>query len=226
MAVSYFAQLCSSRAGRRWPGRLSIAELPEFGEYDEHLAGSGPLGDYCVRVWAGPVVVLSQSCEIQQAHDEDSRLVVAPLVTPEQWQEGPWDAFRKGLPIPGYHYLPKPDEAEREVLAMPEDQESEYAVVFASQTLTHRGLITAARFARIVDVVALQDSYARSTTIRGLASTRELGGLEGKRIVSALETPVTNPGPVRLAKVHLVDDSDGSTDEITVAWGVRSLKKA
>lgn len=211
---------------KRWPGEKVIDALPLFGEdgeFDEYVDGDG---GYRVFVWKGLVIVLHQNCEIANAHEEDSRLVVAPVVSPAQWPSGQWTNLRENR-LPGYFYLPESTAEEDEVLEGPIP---EGVVVFASCANISRELLLKTRIARVSHdhLVALQDAYVRTSTVRGLASTRELDVLSGKTIISAQETSVSVPGPVQLTKVFLAGDSGEpeDEDEMTVAsWGVRRVKK-
>jgi hypothetical protein len=102
----------------------------------------------------------------------------------------------------------------------------EGAVVFSSRTLSHTELVAPVRFARLAHerLVEFQDAYARSVTVRGLASTREFEGIRGATISEIAETGLTDPGPVRLAKVTLAGTSEEEENEITVAWGFRKTR--
>lgn len=198
--------------------------MPTFGDGGQADAlDPGDEYDYIVYVWKGPVIVLHQNCEIAHAHPEDSRVVIAPLVSPDAWPDGPWKELRENS-IPGYYYLPATTPEEAEALGT-EIEES--VIVFSSVTTISRELLTHQRVARVrhEKLVELQDGYARATTVRGLASTRELDGLSGKRIVKATESSLTSPGPVRLAKILLTGGDPEEEDEVTVAWGLRKARE-
>jgi hypothetical protein len=47
------------------------------------------------------VLILHQSCEIDFADLEDSRLTMAPIVASAEWPDAPWDMLRQNV-IPGY----------------------------------------------------------------------------------------------------------------------------
>jgi len=178
-----------------------------------------------VRVWSGFVVVLHQNCEIEFAHVDDSRVLIAPIVTSERWSEGPWKYLRENM-IPGYFYLPELPEVDAKKLGLPRSW-PEGVVVLASSTLSSVGLIKPRRQLSITAEMLphLHDCIARFFAVRGFAGMRELTSIISKRIVRVEDTSQTVAGPSRLMKVYFgenADEPDQRDDEVTVAyWGVR-----
>jgi len=164
-------------------------------------------------------MVIHQNCEIEYADNEDSRLLVAPLVAREQWPNGPWEEIERGV-LPSYLYLPEMTEVEARLLELDEPLPAA-AVALASATCISRGIVKSSRIGTMEteDLPGLQEALVRFFSVRGWGSTEALQRLEGLRIVSATETSETVAGPAPLSKVILAGDDDD--DEITVAWGVR-----
>ena len=176
-----------------------------------------------IRIWIGPVMVLHQSCEIQNADQEDSRIIVAPIVSKAKWPTGPWTEIRTGA-IPGYLYLRSTNEDETKDLGLGVPWE-ESAVALASTTSSSRGIVKSARVLSLATpmVPILQEALVRFSSVRGWASARDMLPLVGKKITAISETSEIVPGPSRLAKVTL-EDKDG-LEETTVVWGVRPSGK-
>jgi hypothetical protein len=109
---------------------------------DYELEVSTPAGKKekrILRVWQGFVMVVHQNCEIEFAHDDDSRLLVAPIVSSAHWPEARWSELRENR-IPGYLYLPSIEEGHGSRLGL-SAQWPESAVALASTTSTSIGLV-------------------------------------------------------------------------------------
>jgi hypothetical protein len=231
IAIAEFHQLRARSGDRRGPAGpdLTTPDLPFLGEpTDFELNVPQPDGSEEVRmlrVWNGFVMLLHQNCEIEFAHAEDSRLLIAPIVTSERWPEGPWKYLRENT-IPGFFHLPELAETEAKELGLPRSW-PEGVAVLASSTLSSVGLIKPRRQLSLAPETLphLHDAVARFFAVRGFASMRELSGVVGKRIVRLDDTGQTVIGPSRLLKIYFgenAEETDQNDDELTVAyWGVR-----
>lgn len=226
IGVCEFTQLRPRSGERAGPGAESVAteKLPYFGRPVDHEidVGAGDRTDTRIlRVWKGPVMVVSQNCELEYADEEDSRLLVAPLASAAQWPEGRWDYLRENR-LPGYLYLP-PLAASDAQIHLDADL-PEAAVALASSSLVSRALLRNRRVASLSQPMLpfLQEKLSRFLTTRGYARDRELAGIGGKRILSAERTDETVPGPSRLYKLTLGEvGQDDDDDELTVSVGCR-----
>lgn len=231
IAVCEFHQLRARSGDPRGPGPPELAneDLPYFGqEQTFEVPVVLPNGETLVRqlrLWLGTVMVIHQNCEIEYADREDSRLLVAPIVTREQWPSGPWEEIERGS-LPSYLYLPAMTQEEAGLLDL-DDPLPAAAVVLASITCSSRGIIKPSRIGAIeTDILpALQEALVRFFAVRGWGSSSALKQLEGLRVVSATETSETVAGPAPLSKIILAGDGEDD-DEITVAWGVRRTGRA
>ena len=99
-------------------------------------------------------------------------------------------------------------------------------MAFAGTTLLSRGIVRPNRIASLAQqrLLAFQAATVRFFSVRGWASTSELGGLVGRAIVAAEITTESVPGPSRLAKVVL-SGTDDPGDEVTVTWGLRHSRR-
>lgn len=226
IAVCEFHQLRARSGEPRGPGPAEVAneDLPYLGEEQTfEVPVALPGGTTIVRqlrLWVGTAMVIHQNCEIEYADGEDSRLLVAPIVTREQWPSAPWEEIERGS-LPSYFYLPEMTAEEASLLEVDEPLPAA-AVALASTTCMSRGIVKSSRIGTIEteDLPGLQEALVRFFSVRGWGSSEALQKLEGLRIVSAAETSETVAGPAPLSKVILAGDGDGD-DEITVAWGVR-----
>ena len=177
-----------------------------------------------LRIWIGYVMVVHQSCELEYADPNDSRISVAPLVTVDRWTSGPWDHIKQGS-LPGYFYLPAVDNDAANRLGLP-GAWPESAVALASTSLVSRGIVRPNRVMSLAPAAlpALQSSIVRYWTVRGWGSVEAAEVLKGKTITAVQETTEMIPGPARLTKVFL-DDPEGG-DEITVVCGLRPSRRA
>jgi hypothetical protein len=223
-----FTQLRPRSGERAGPGAEATAstDLPYFGQaadYEIVVGAARSEQSRILRLWEGPVMVVSQNCELEHADEADSRLLVAPLVNPGVWPDGRWEYLRQNR-LPGYLYLPALAAGDAGFdlgLDLPEA-----AVALGSITLVSRALVRHRRLASLGQPMLplLQEKLSRFLTTRGYASERELGALGGKRVVSVERTDETVPGPSRLYKVTLGESGDaGGDDELTVAFGCRSV---
>lgn len=218
IAVAEFIQLRAIH-DRRGPGTAAAVDtqLPFFGIPTPHeIAMPMPDGKDRLRVllvWEGPVVVLHQNCEIDLASDDDSRLVVAPMVLSAKWPGDHWDLIRGGI-APGYFYLPPVSADQAAELGLGSEL-PEGAVAFAGTCLVGREIVRPGRMASITQagLGGLQDAISRFFGVRGYASTRDLPNLSGKRLVSLHETGQTVEGPARLVKMIFGDGPRESADE-------------
>lgn len=228
IAFAHINQVVPRNAQREWPGPKEPAELPSYGDYHELDGPENEYGypEYRVRVWPTRVVVLTQGCELKNAHPQDSRVLVAPIVSKSAWDHPElWKQIEAGTMVPGFFYLPELTEEEAKDLGLELGDLGPAVVDLAAASLASRELVGRRRIACIAPphIVVLQDAVSRAFTVRGLASTRELEGLEGRTIISAHETALTSPGPVRLVKIHVSGIGAGTEDELTVAWGLRDV---
>jgi hypothetical protein len=230
IAHGEFCQLRAATGDRRGPGdqHLAAPDLPFLGEpVDFEL--SVEVGERSerriVRLWQGFVMVLHQNCEIDFGHEEDSRVLVAPVVSRERWPEGPWGILRDNK-LPGYLYLPGLSPEEAQELGLPAAW-PESVTILASSALSSVGLIRPRREISLSQGMLphLQDAMARFSGTRGFASLTELDGIAGKRIVEVTETGQTISGPSSLVKVFFGENDvepDDRDDELTISyWGVR-----
>jgi hypothetical protein len=231
IGLSEFVQIRSgSGSERRGPGpaEVSAQDLPFIGEFVDHeLPVARPGGGEeirILRVWTAYVIVLSQTCELEWANAQDSRLTVAPIVSRQQWPEGPWEYLAR-TPPPGYFYLPGLTAEEASALGMPHEWPEAVALLASASPTSHRLIKPRRLLSLSVDrVPSLQDCIARFFGVRGFADLPALDALVGKPIRRLVETNQIVSGPSRLIKVYVGgDDADPSADdEATVAyWGVR-----
>lgn len=219
----------ASGSERSGPGPETDAspDLPFLGPFtDLELPVAKPGGGEetrVLRVWSGYVMVITQNCEISWANDRDSRITVCPIVSKEQWPEGPWSHLAT-TPPPGYFYLPGLTESEAALVGLPHPWPESVAVL-ASPTVTTDRVVGNRRLlslhpSRLPD---LQDSVARFYATRGFANLSALDSVVGKSVLKAVETNQVVHGPSRVIKVYFGDgQSAAAEDELTVSyWGVR-----
>ncbi len=222
IARAYVHQLVPrSGGGRAYPGDEAFERLPDYGAFDEIRPDHS---GYVIRVWTLAVIVVTQNCELERSHEEDSRVVVAPLFMEEAFGDaGFWRQLCANR-IPGYHLLPAMSDDEASELGLDEPIPAS-VVDFSGLCLTSRDLIKPRRFAKLHQdmLVAFQDSYVRASTVRGLAPLASVMGdgrdIRGMTIQDVRDTSTTASGPLRLAKVYLRGDEDD--DELEVSWGFR-----
>jgi hypothetical protein len=231
IATCEFHQLRARSGELPSPGGNTVPNenLPDFGPSQSfEIAIATPGQEKAtvrqLRVWVGYVMVVHQSCELDYADENDSRVSVAPLVSSQRWTSGPWELIRDGS-LPGYFYLPPTDAEKAEELGLPGPW-PESAVVLASTTLVSRAMVKPNRAMTLsaTALPGLQSSLVRFSTVRGWANSDAAGQLKGKSVVAVEETMELVPGPARLTKVFF-DDADGG-DEITVVCGLRPTRRA
>lgn len=230
IAYGEFCQLRAPTGDRLGPGdqRFTAPNLPFLGEptdFEVMVQVHEKSEPRLIRLWQGFVLVIHQNCEIDFGNENDSRLLVAPIVSRELWPEGRWELLR-GNRLPGYFYLPEIRSEEATELGLPVEW-PESVTVLASATPSSIGLVQRRREMTLSQGMLphLQDSLARFFVTRGFAGVAELEGVVGKRIVRTVETNQMIAGPSRLMKVVLGEtmvEPDEQDDEITVSyWGVR-----
>jgi hypothetical protein len=231
IALCEFHQLRARSGEPTGPGGASTPseDLPDLGasqtfEIPVEIPGQDESTMRQLRVWVGYVMVVHQSCELEYADPNDSRVSVAPLVTVDRWTSGPWKYIREGS-LPGYFYLPAVEADEATQLGLPGPW-PESAVALASTTLVSRGMVKPNRLLSLAPSALpdLQSAIVRYWTVRGWGSVEAAEQLKGKSVIAIEETTEMIPGPARLTKVFL-DDPDGG-DEITVVCGLRPSRKA
>jgi hypothetical protein len=230
IAYGEFCQLRAATGDRRGPGdqHVAAADLPFLGEpvdFEVTVQVGERSERRIVRLWQGFVMVLHQNCEIDFGNEEDSRVLIAPVVSQDLWPEGPWQLLRDNK-LPGYFYLPGLQEQKAQELSLPTPW-PESVTVLASSTLSSVGLVRPRREIALSQGMLpyLQDSMARFSGTRGFGGVPELEGIAGKRIVKVTETGQTIGGPSSLIKVFFGENDeepDDRDDELTVSyWGVR-----
>jgi hypothetical protein len=227
IALCEFHQLRGRGGDAPGPGKPELAteDLPYLGAFHDYdidvplLSPAEGTVTRRLRVWLGYGMVVHQNCEIEYADVNDSRLLVAPIVSRSNWPEGRWDLIAR-RELPAYFHLP-PLDAQSALEIGLEGEWPEAAVAFASTTALSRGLIRPNRALALAPdrIQSLQESLVRFWTVRGWGSNDALEALVGMTIVDVAATPETVPGPAPLAKVFLRDGD--RNEEITVAWGVR-----
>lgn len=194
----------------------SIAKLPDLGEHQDRELDLGGTR-LIVRVWHGWTMVLEQSCEIEHKDPDDSRLLVAPIVFRNDWPGPHWNHIREGN-VPGLFFLPPIDEDTRgryQAGGWPTNTDA--AVVLESTTCVSRRLAPSAVFGLDPQMrTALQAKLADFWSVRGWMRSKHRDTILGRRITEISQTYEQFPGPGRLHKISLDDDSDG--DEITVGF--------
>jgi hypothetical protein len=230
IALCEFHQLRARSGEGRGPGPADAAneDLPYFGEpqvFEVPVVIPGrdsPLVRE-LRVWFGYAITVHQSCEIEYADQQDSRLIVAPITSPALWSNGPWELIRKGS-LPGFFYLPSLDAEAASALGLP-GAWPEAAVALASTTQVSRAMVQPNRKLALTapGIVALQEAVVRFMSVRGWGTIEDAQALQGLRVVSARETPEMVPGPSRLTKVLL--EGENGVDEITVVCGLRPSRR-
>ena len=230
IALCEFHQLRARSGELRGPGPAETAneDLPYFGEpqifeVPVSVPGQDRPTVRELRLWFGYVMVLHQSCELDYADAQDSRLIVAPIVSIGLWPNGPWELIRRGS-LPGFLYLPPLDASLGAELGF-EGPWPESAVAMASATQVSRGVVQPNRKLALVShrIIALQEALVRFMSVRGWASIDDVEALRGLRIIDAQETPEMVAGPARLTKVVL--QGDGDSEEVTVVCGVRPARR-
>jgi hypothetical protein len=220
----------SERAG---PGPEEVADgdLPFLGPYTDHELPVAKVGGgeerRILRVWTTLGLVVSQNCELEWANPSDSRVSVAPIVTRDQWPEGPWELFRS-TPPPGYFYLPPLDAAAASELGMA-DPWPEAIGCLASASVTTSRIVKPRRLlsTSVAALPRLQDALARLYSTRGFADLAALSATVGKPIRAVVETGQTVSGPSQLIKVFFgeAEGDSNADDEVSVSyWGVRASR--
>jgi hypothetical protein len=231
VAVCEFHQLRARSGEGKGPGDAQTAneDLPYLGEHQDFeipvkLPGRDQPIVRVLRIWTGPVVIVSQSCELEYADEQDARILIAPIVSEPVWPNGPWELIERGS-LPGYLYLPPLNDAGANELDLGASW-PQSAVALGSTTLVSRAIVAPNRIMALspAAVTELQAALVKFTSVRGWGDKNAAGALRGKRIVDVRETVETVPGPSRLTKVML-DGPDGG-DEITVVCGLRPSRRA
>lgn len=231
IALCEFHQLRARSGEGRGPGDPQTANenTPYFGEpQDFEIPVSVPGHEEpmprILRVWVGPVVVVSQSCELEYSDPDDARILVAPIVSQPVWSNGPWERI-EGNALPGYMYLPPIEQTGAEQLDLASAWPAA-AVAIGSTTLISKAMVRPNRIMTLSPrgVTDLQAALVRFMSVRGWGDLAAATQLTGKRIVDVKETIEMVPGPSRLTKVMLEDDDGG--DEITVVCGLRPGRRA
>jgi hypothetical protein len=233
IALTQFHQLRARSGEGRGPGPADVAneDLPFLGEPQDipielDVPGHPAPVVRILRVWTGYVIVLSQSCELEYADEQDSRVSVAPLVSPNSWPGAQWPLIERGS-LPGYCQLPEASEEDLGGTGFAGPWPST-AVALGSATLVSDAMVRRNRILTLAPplVVRLQEAMVRFSTVRGWADVNAAEALVGKTVIGIRETVESVPGPARLTKVFL-DAPDGSGgDEITVICGLRSRRHA
>ncbi len=164
-------------------------------------------------------MVIHQNCELKYADENDSRVLVAPIISKSMWPGRHWGTIAQNQ-LPSFFHLPGLSEEQADALGL-EVEWPESAVAFASTTLLSRGIVKPNRVLGLTPkaVGKLQELLVRFSTARGWGSHDDLRTLVGYTVKDVFATSETVPGPVSLAKVIL--EKEGEPEEITVAWGVR-----
>ena len=226
IALCEFHQLRARSGEGRGPGDPSCANesLPYFGDAQNFniqfdVPGRDRPITRVIRIWAGPVVVVSQSCELEYADEQDARVLIAPIVSKALWSNGPWEEIGKGS-LPGFLDLPTMSKDVANELGLDSDWPGS-AVALASTTLVSRAIVAPNRLMSLSPawVIKLQEALVRFTSVRGWGDRDAAESLKGKSIIDVRETIEMVPGPARLTKVMLDDPHGG--DEITIVCGLR-----
>lgn len=231
IALCEFHQLRARSGEGRGPGDQQTAneDTPYFGEpqdFEISVAVPGRAEPMLrlLRIWVGPVIVVSQSCELEYSDPQDARILVAPIVSQPLWSNGPWERI-EGNALPGYMFLPPIEEPDAEQLNLPGAWPAA-AVAIGSATLISKAMVRPNRIMSLTPngLLDLQSALVRFISVRGWGDLTAATQLRGKRIVDIKETIEMVPGPSRLTKVMLGDDDGG--DEITVVCGLRPGRRA
>jgi hypothetical protein len=226
IALCEFHQLRSAGGEPPGPGPDALAneDLPYLGPYRDYpltvtRPESGAKVDRVLRVWTGFGMIIHQNCELEYADQNDSRVLVAPIVSKSMWSLGSWDLIAKSQ-LPGFFHLPPLSKTEADAFEVGAEW-PESAVAFASTTLLSRGIVKPNRVLGLAPrtIGRLQELLVRFATVRGWGSHDTLKRLVGYTVKDVHATSETVPGPASLAKVIL--EREGEPEEITVAWGVR-----
>jgi hypothetical protein len=232
IALCEFHQLRARSGEARGPGDSALAneDVPYFGEPQDFeipitVPGAERRSQRILRVWVGWVVVVSQSCELEHADENDARVLVAPLVSRPVWTNGPWELIQSGS-LPGFLHLPPAPAAETTEFGLGAEW-PECAVALGSTTLLSRGIVAPNRVMALAPAMtlALQESLVRFLSVRGWGDIAAAQALRGKSIVDIRETVEMVPGPARLTKVVLDGPGDEGADEITVVCGLRPSRR-
>jgi hypothetical protein len=230
IALCEYHQLRARSGEGRGPGpeEVSNEDLPFLGEWQDfevpvRVPGRDRPVSRVLRVWIGYVVILSQSCELEYADEQDTRVMVAPLVSRATWPGDQWQLIERGS-LPGYCALPAADAEELTGTDFGEAWPAS-AVAFGSATLVSGAIVRPNRVLALAPsvVVRLQEAFVRFTTVRGWADVSAAQNVVGKTVIGVQETIESVPGPARLTKVFL-DAPDGG-DEITVVCGLRATRR-
>ena len=231
IAICEFHQLRARSGEGRGPGDAQTAneDLPYLGEHQDfeipiEIPGREGHLMRVLRIWIGPVVIVSQSCELEYADEQDARVLVSPIVSEPLWPNGPWELIERGT-LPGYLYVPPLSDSDAGEFGL-DGPWPQSAVVLASTTLVSKAIVGPNRIMALspAAVTDLQAAIVRFTSVRGWGDVDAARALQGKHIVDVRETVETVPGPSRLTKVML-DGPDGG-DEITVVCGLRPTRRA
>jgi hypothetical protein len=173
-------------------------------------------------VWPTWMMVVAQSCEIEHADPQDTRLLAAPIVFRSQWDGPQWDRIRSGRAA-GFLMLPPPSVDERsacggQIRAWPSGVEA--AVALGSTTLASPRVAGAVAFGISLGMQhLLQAKLVDFWSVRGWKSFAQRDELVGKIIREISETAEVADGPHKLCKVTLDDGEDG--DEIAAGVVLR-----
>lgn len=217
LCYGYFHQL-RARKDRPGPGSKEgrSFKLPYLGLFEDFPIEAGE-AKLVLRLWAGWVMILDQTCEIVQEDPDDSRVIVAPIVFESTWPGTHWSQIRDGT-APGYYYLPPLSDEEKRRWSAPPGWLSgtPAAVALRSVCGVTKALARVPLFGLSPEMRGLlQARLVDFYSVRGWRRGRDLNDLVGMEIRTIWDTDEKFPGPGRLRKIGLTK-TGGSDDEITV----------
>ena len=220
LCLAYFHQLRTPNDAPG-PGAEDVTgrNLPFFGEATDHPFKLEKR-NLELRVWTGWVMILNQGCDLERLDDNDSRLIIAPVVFKTKWPgDVRWSQIRDGA-APGYMFLPAMREADRNRTGSPKGwpQGVEAAAVLSSTTTIGRRVAGEPAFGLSSEMQhLLQQRLVSFFSVRDWKAAKQRKEILGKQILEISETDERTDGPAKLYKIHLADPgADTGDDEITV----------
>lgn len=221
LAVTFCHQLRAAKNDPEGPGPADAAteKIPYFGDYQDIPVTYGQAPDnrnLVLRVWPCWAMVLFQSCELDHQEEDDSRVLVAPIVFEPKWPGDHWGPIRDGQRA-GYLYLPPMESTELPALkarGWPTDTHA--AVALASASVISKRLLTPkGRFSLSPHMTMVaQHRLVSFFSMRNWSRSEHADIMEGMKVVGVRRTSEVHPGPGPLFKVVLEGDDD--SDEMNV----------
>lgn len=226
LCLAYFHEL---RATDDAPGPggedVTGRNIPFFGDFEDHelptnIGSKKNPRHLVLRVWRGWVMILNQGCDLERLDENDSRLLVAPIVFKAKWPgDSRWKQIREGA-APGFVFLPPMRESDKSRTGSQKGwpSEVEAAAVLASATTIGRRVAGESSFGLSSEMQhVLQQRMVTYGSVRDWKAASQRKEIIGKQIMEVSETDEKTDGPAKLYKIHIADPGgDTGADEVTV----------